>query len=356
MRTLLAAFCLLITLPAPAMAQLVHAKGDDGKRVEGTYVSSINDKRIQESSGLAYSSKFPDIAYTNNDENGPIYTVRPSDGKVVGTIKIDGVKLGDPESLYVDPYGHLWLGDLGDNDEERHDAVIYAFNEPGPGNFEVKESLRFPVKFEDGPKNVEAMLINPISGQVFLIRKVKKDKGDDEAAIYALPTDLKNGQTNVARKLDVKMPNWVTDGEITPDGRRALVKTEDEILIYDPTDWSLMEKFGTRKIGQSESLTIEPDQKSVLIGAEGKDSPLLRIPLPSDTRPTPTETPAESALSDLGDFEPVRVGSSENPIGVSMKQLVGLVVIIGLLVGVATLVWLRVGLRRRRKLSRIRRM
>jgi hypothetical protein len=353
MRTLIAAICLLITFPAPALAQGVHTAGDDGKRVDGEYVSSIDDDNIKESSGLAYSSKFSDLAYTINDENGPIYTIRPSTGKVVGTIKLDGVKLGDPESLYVDPYGHIWLGDLGDNDEERDDAAIYAFNEPGAGKFEVKQTLKFPVNFDDGPTNVEAMLVNPISGQVYLIRKVKDKKKD--GSIFALPNPLENGQTNRARKLDTKMPPWVTDGEITPDGARALVKTEDEIFVYDPESWELLDHFKTRKIGQSESLTIEPDQKNVLIGAEGKGSPLLRIPLPADARPTSTATPTESALSNLEDFEPVPVGSSESPVGVSLKSLVGLVIILGLVVGMASLVWLRVGLRRRRKLNRIRR-
>lgn len=353
MRTLLAALCLLITLPAPAMAKVVQADGDDGKRVEGTYVSSLSDDRINESSGLAYSSKYPDLAYTINDEDGPIYAVRPSTGKVVGTIKLDGVELGDPESLYVDPYGHIWLGDLGDNDEERDDVAIYAFNEPGAGNFHVKETLKFRVSFDGGPTNVEAMLVDPISGQVYLIHKTKKEK---DSSVYALPNPLVNGQTNQARNLDKPMPKWVTDGIITPDGTRALVKTEDEIYVYDPTDWKLLDQFKTRKIGQSETITIEPDQKNVLIGAEGEGSPLLRIPLPADARPTSTETPAESALSNLQDFEPVPVGGTEEPAGVSLRSLVGLVVILGLVVGMAALVWLRVGLRRRRKLNRIRRM
>jgi hypothetical protein len=353
MRTLLAALCLLITFPAPAMAQGFHTAGDDGKRVEGEYVSSISDDRINESSGLAYSSKFSDLAYTINDEDGPIYTIRPSTGKVVGTIKLDGVKLGDPESLYVDPYGHIWLGDLGDNDEERDDVAIYAFNEPGAGKFEVKETLKFPVTFPDGPTNVEAMLVDPISGQVYLIHKTKKEK---DSTVYALPNPLSNGQDNRARNLDKQMPKWVTDGIITPDGARALVKTEDEIYVYDPETWERLDQFKTRKIGQSESITIEPDQKNVLIGAEGEGSPLLRIPLPADARPTSTATPTESALSNLQDFEPVPVGDSETPAGVSLRSLIGLVVILGLVVGMASMVWLRVGLRRRRKLNRIRRM
>jgi hypothetical protein len=348
MRTLLAAICLLITLPAPALAQVVEKK-DDGR--EGTVVSSIDDDRIQESSGLAYSSKFPDIAYTLNDENGPIYTIRPSTGKVVGTIKLDGVKLGDPESIYVDPYGHLWIGDLGDNDEKRDDTAIYAFNEPGAGNFQVKEMLRFPVSYEGGPANVEAMLINPISGQVYLVHKSKKKN----RTIYELPNPLRNGQTNVARDLHKRMPDWVTDGEFTPDGRRALIKTETEVHIYDPTTWDEMDKIKTHKLKQSESITIEPDQKTFLIGSEGKDSPLVRVPLPADDRPTPTETPTVSALSNLGDFEPVPAGGANNPLGVSLRSLVGLVVIAGLVVGMSSLVWLRVGLRRRRRLSRLRR-
>lgn len=243
-----------------------------------TIVSRMADERIRESSGLAYSVKYPDLAYTMNDSKNraAVYAVQVSSGRVVGEVDLEDFDLHDPESISVDPQGRLWLGDLGDNDGERDDASILVFDEPGPGDKTASAVQRFPISFEDGPENVEGMMVYPSTRQVFLINKT--DGG--AATLFSLPQPLRNGETNTATDLRRAMPARVSDAAFTPDGRYALVKTATGVVGYDVTTWKPISSFATPGLDKGESLTVEPGGRSILIGSEGDDSPLVRVALP----------------------------------------------------------------------------
>jgi len=259
------------------------ACGAVGDTPSGTVVSRIADERIRESSGLAYSVKYPDLAYTMNDSKNRamVYAIQVSTGRVVGQVDLEDFDLEDPESIAVDRQGRLWLGDLGDNDIERDDVSILVFDEPGPGKKAARAVQRFPVAFKDGPANVEGMMIYPSTRQVFLINKTEGGAG----TLYVLPKSLRNGEENIAINLRRPMPARVSDAAFTPDGRHALVKTSTGVVAYDVATWQPIKSFQTPGLDQGESLTVEPGGRSILMGSEGDDSPILRVNLPSELAP-----------------------------------------------------------------------
>ena len=266
-----------------------------------TIVSRMADERIRESSGLAYSVKYPNLAYTMNDSKNEamVYAIQVSSGRVVGQVDLEDFELQDPESISVDPRGRLWLGDLGDNDGERDDASILVFDEPGPGDKTARAVQRFPITFEDGPENVEGMMVYPSTRQVFLINKT--DGG--AATLFSLPHPLRNGQTNTATNLRRQMPARVADAAFTPDGRYALVKTATGVVGYDVTTWKPVSSFQTPGLDKGESLTVEPGGRTILIGSEGDDSPLVRVTLPATLAPGGSTTAPDSAGGSQSDSE-----------------------------------------------------
>lgn len=266
-----------------------------------TVVSRMADERIRESSGLAYSAKYPNLVYTMNDSKNraAVYAIQVSSGRVVGEVDLEDFDLHDPESISVDPQGRLWLGDLGDNDGERDDASILVFDEPGPGDKTARAVQRFPVSFEDGPENVEGMMVYPSTRQVFLINKT--DGG--AATLFSLPQPMRNGETNAATDLRRAMPAGVSDAAFTPDGRYALVKTPTGVVGYDVTTWKPVGSFVTPGLDKGESLTVEPGGRSILIGSEGDDSPLVRVTLPSTLARAASTTAPGSAGGSESDSE-----------------------------------------------------
>ena len=254
-------------------------------------VSTIDNKDIEESSGLVVSTGHPDLAYTINDSGNDavIYAIRISTGKTVGTTELSGGSYDDTEALSIDNRGTLWVADTGDNDHERSDIALYSLPEPGEGEHSVK-ARRHPVTYSNGPQNVETLIINPKTNKKYLV-----SKGPLGGEVYPLTDDLKTGAANTVTPLDVEVPLLITDGTFSSDGRYALVRTAIALHVFDASDWHPIRKQSLPAQKQGETLAMEPGGTSFLIGSEGEDSQLLRLGFSAESdAPVPTaqtETP-----------------------------------------------------------------
>lgn len=243
-------------------------------------VSHLASSRITESSGIAASYTYPDVGYTLNDNSETrqtVYSFRISTGALLGRTELPYPKRGNTESIYADPKGRLWVGDLGDNDGNRTDAAIVRFTEPGPGKRTPTGLVRFPVRYSNGKPNVEAMLVNPVNDQVYLINK----RESSTSSLYRLPATLVAGRTNLATPTSVSMPANVSDGVISRNGRTVIVRTDDDIHFFRTPTWNRYAVFDVPALKNPESVTIESGQTTFLFGSEGKNSPVYRYPIPS---------------------------------------------------------------------------
>ncbi len=251
---------------------------------DSTVVSTMSDPRIAESSGLTLSVRHEGLAYTINDSgNAPIvYAIQVSTGKTVGTTRVLGGTLVDTEALSIDRDGTLWIADTGDNAGTRTDTALYSLPEPGEGDHTVT-ATRYPVSYADRPHNVEALLINPVTGAKYLATKAAPG-----GKLLELPTTLSTTEANIPTQVKAVVPAITTDGSFTPDGRFAVLRTYGTMSVYDASTWKLLRGVELPKQEQGETLVVEAGGDSVLIGSEGKDSTLLRVPLD-----TSSATPAE---------------------------------------------------------------
>lgn len=273
------------------------ARRADGAEAGPGVVSRMSDPRITESSGLAISVKHDDLAYTINDSgNDPIiFAVKISTGAVVGTTTITENTPIDTEAIAIDGDGELWVADTGDNEERRTDVALYALPEPGAGDHSVA-AARYPITYPSGPADVEALLINPRTGAKGLVTK-----GLFGGDLLALPSKLVANQTNEAKSLGHDMPAIITDGAMSADGRYALLRSYSDAYLYDATTWKPIRSAQTPAQKQGESIAIERSQKSFLIGHEGANSELIRVPLTLEgaepAKPSPKPEPTKAAAS-----------------------------------------------------------
>ena len=269
------------------------ARRADGAEAGPDVVSRMSDPRITESSGLAVSVKHDDLAYTINDSgNAPIvFAVKISTGAVVGTTTITGSTPVDTEAIAIDGDGELWVADTGDNEANRTDVALYALPEPGPGDHSVA-AKRYPLTYPSGPADVETLLINPRTGAKGVVTK-----GLFAGELLALPKKLSTQKPNKAKSTGHDMPAMVTDGVMSANGRFALVRTYSDVHLYDAKTWKSIRSHRTPPQPQGESIAIERTQKSYLIGSEGANSALIRIPLtlPKVATPKPTAKAKPSA-------------------------------------------------------------
>ncbi|WP_326722349.1 WD40 repeat domain-containing protein [Streptomyces sp. NBC_00243] len=306
----LAGVLLMGALAAPAFA----ADGDDG--------FTIKDPRITESSGLAASRQHPGIYWTHNDQdNGAyLYAVDSRTGETVATITMTGVGTPrDVEAIQIGPDNQIYVGDIGDNDGVVWDYVwVYRLPEPKVLKDQTIRTTQYVVKYSDGPRDAESLLVHPKTGRVYII-----DKQEDGGHLYEGPAKLSASGTNVFKPV-VPVDLWATDAAFSPDGQQLAVRGYFGGISYD---WNggKIEKLGRISVplGQGESVSYSTDGTKLMLGSEGAGSSVVAEDAPGDA--------GEASKSPSGSGSSAQGGDSDSngfKVG-ALALAIGLVVVIG---------------------------
>ncbi|MGW6847119.1 WD40 repeat domain-containing protein [Streptomyces sp. NPDC054958] len=271
----------LAVLPGPALAAEAPAASS----------FTISDPRIKESSGLAASRIHPGVYWTHNDsDDGPfIYAVDSATGRTVARVTLKGIgKPRDVEAISLGPDGQLYVGDIGDNRGGTWDHVwIYRFPEPKQLGDVTVEAAQFTVKYADGPRNAESLMVHPVTGRVYIA-----SKDENKGGLYEGPAQLSTGGTNEFRRV-ADVP-WVTDGAFSPDGTRLTLRGYFTARTYPWKDGLPVgegERVDAPWQGQAESVTYTPDGSTLMFGAEGEGSRVIAVPVAAASAPSASPQP-----------------------------------------------------------------
>ncbi|MET7939217.1 WD40 repeat domain-containing protein [Streptomyces sp. NPDC005302] len=251
-----------LALAAPALAD----GGDDG--------FTIKDPRITESSGLAASRIHPGVYWTHNDsdDGAYLYAVDSRTGRTVATVTMSGVGAPrDVEAISLGPDGDLYVGDIGDNLGGKWDHVwIYKLPEPKVLKDQTIRATQYVVKYSDGPRNAEALMVHPKTGRVYIA-----DKDEDGGHLYEGPAHLSATGTNTFKPV-APIDLWVTDGAFSPDGRHLAVRGYFGGILYDWNGGGIKRegRLNVPLQGQGESVTYTTDGTKLMYGSEGANSPV----------------------------------------------------------------------------------
>ncbi|QTD99238.1 WD40 repeat domain-containing protein [Streptomyces cyanogenus] len=303
-------------LPASAADGTAEGRGDQG--------FTLKDPRITESSGLAASRLHPGVYWTHNDsDDGPyLYAVDSATGKTVARITLRGIgSPRDVEAISIGPHNEIYVGDIGDNFGGRWPYVwIYRLPEPKKLTDQTVTATQYVVKYSDGPRDAESLLVHPRTGRVYII-----DKKEDGGHLYEGPATLSTSGANVFRPL-AAVDLWATDAAFSPDGRHLAVRGYFGGIHYD---WNggRIERKGRLDVplqGQGESVSYSADGSKLMYGSEGADSAVQAVDAPD--RPAAAKSPSRGGGS----------GATADGSGTGLK--VGAVIVA---VGVAALFGLR---------------
>ncbi|MFF3487499.1 WD40 repeat domain-containing protein [Streptomyces sp. NPDC002701] len=259
---LLAGALLAGALAAPAVA--------DGSPGSGGF--TLEDPRITESSGLAASRAHPGVYWTHNDSDDGafLYAVDGRSGRTVATVTLSGVGTPrDVEAISVGPDGHLYVGDIGDNLGGTWDHVwIYELPEPKQLKDQTVRATQYDVKYADGARDAEALMVHPKTGRVYIV-----SKNEEGGGLYEGPAELSAARTNTFERVgDIGL--WVTDGAFSPDGGQLAVRGYFGGVSYDWNNGK-PKRQGRLSVplqGQGESMTYTLDGATLLYGSEGAGS------------------------------------------------------------------------------------
>jgi hypothetical protein len=268
-----------------------------------TTITTIKEKSITESSGLAASHSTPGAYWTHNDSgDGPFIYAFDTRGDSLGIFRVTGAQARDWEDMAAGPgpdagKSYLYLGDIGDNDETRDEVVVYRVAEPAltaatrnltkarPGSTEPAEAIR--LKYPDGKHDAEALLVHPTTGNIYIVNKVPIAN----PTVYEATAPFMAGKVTTMKRLgEIRVPSIfggvVTGGSISPDGRRVALcdyfQGYEIVLPASSRDFDdiwkqRMTGFDLGKRKQGESITYRLDGKAFLATSEGKQSPLIQV-------------------------------------------------------------------------------
>lgn len=268
-----------------------------------TTLTTIKQKSISESSGLAASRSMPGAYWTHNDSgDGPFIYAFDTRGNSFGIFRVNGAEARDWEDMAAGPgpqanKSYLYIGDIGDNDEKRDEIVVYRVPEPAlsattrkftrarPGSTEPAEAIR--LRYPDGKHDAEALLVHPTTGHIYIVNKVPIAN----PVVYEATAPFTPGKLVTMRRLgEIRVPSIfggvITGGSVSPDGRRVALcdyfQGYEIVLPAGSRDFNDIWKqkmigFDLGKRKQGESITYRLDGKAFLATSEGKQAPLIQV-------------------------------------------------------------------------------
>jgi hypothetical protein len=195
-------------------------------------IGQIEHPRLTESSGIVVSRKDPAVFWTHNDGGGKrqVLYAMTRHGKSLAEYRVTGAALDDWEDIAADEQGHLFLGDVGNNDAKRQSIAVHQVDEPDTkaapsGSVRVTRSwnLRYPA----APFDCESLFIWGEHG--YLISKVFKD---ERADIYRF--SLTNAAATQTLEVigEIKIDSPVTGADISRDGNLLGVVAKNGAYVF----------------------------------------------------------------------------------------------------------------------------
>lgn len=240
-------------------------------------------KKLKEVSGITYLPK-NNLIYTLEDSGNKnaIYALN-SDGKLAKTITITNATNVDWEDITKDKNDNIYIGDFGNNDNERQDLCIYkvAKNELNKDMAvaEYKVSFSYPEQTEFPPKKKE--LFYDVEGffehenYFYLFTKNRSKNFDGTVFIYKIlnaPGTQKATKIGEFKTCDNYNHCVLTSATISPDGKKVVLLSHDKIVLFKDFKGDLFHKGTQTEIklnhfSQKEAIVFK-DNSTLLIADE----------------------------------------------------------------------------------------
>ncbi|MCA9587781.1 MAG: hypothetical protein KC657_20800 [Myxococcales bacterium] len=252
----------------------------------------VGAPEITEASGLVASRRHADVVWTHNDSGdvARVFALRTTDASVLGAVSVTGANATDWEDIALGTHAgvpSLFIGDIGDNAARRPNVTVYIAPEPdvAPLPASVAVTLAMTLTYEDGPRDAEALVVDPRSGELVVI-----EKSLGPAGVYVLtPPFAATGVLRRVATIDLSrsgVGTLVTAADVTGAGDAVIVRTYGGALWYPRAEGSEMWRalVGTScpidvaSEGQGESIAASADAKTVFTLSEGVGSRLNATP------------------------------------------------------------------------------
>ncbi len=274
-------------------------------------VGRLEDSKIREASGLAYSRSQENTLWIIND-NGAKEDVHAIDttGKRLGEFDLKKSRNKDWEDLAsfeMDGTPYLMVADIGDNDAKRGYRTLYFVAEPAAEKkADAQLQWRVDFRYPHGPLDAESAAVDIENQRVLVLSKrqippilyavpLQSDANEPvlATALGAITGLQQPTRSEVALAPKTKDWFWQPVGmDISADNSAAVILTYRAVYYYRRAadqDWldalnSSPARVSLGNFKNAEAIAFGADSKTVFVTGENKHSRLLRIDFPGEER------------------------------------------------------------------------
>lgn len=217
---------------------------------------------LKESSGLETGR--PGFLWSHNDsgDSARFFEI-DTNGNLLRTIKLSGVKAVDIEDMTQDAEGNLYFGDFGNNANNRQDLCIYKI--PGPDllasdsvtpriiRFSFEDQLQFPPPPEEQNFDCEAFFHH--GGSLYLFSKNRGSSG--YCKMYRIPDQEGYYTAALIDSFDTR--TWITSADLSPDARSMVLLSYNRIWVFSGIQGTDFLK------GAASEVLIDSTQKEAIV-------------------------------------------------------------------------------------------
>ncbi|MEJ8800870.1 hypothetical protein [Pontibacter sp. H249] len=238
------------------------------------------DERVQESSGLAHG---PDSTlWTHPDSGNPaiLYNIART-GELLDSIPLPQLQNTDWEDLAEDEE-HLYIGDFGNNANQRKDLRIYkirreGYTLAGSINFSFEDQDAFPPAEDDFHFDLEAFFYYEDSLYLFTKSRGKHKK----LKLYTLPATPGTYKATMQEQLPVQA--MTTAAALSPAGDQFAILGYGKLYLFEVQNRSINLSgkhycIPIARTGQAEAILYTSQHELLLTNEAGKLFKVRLIP------------------------------------------------------------------------------
>ncbi|MDP7348482.1 MAG: SdrD B-like domain-containing protein, partial [Phycisphaeraceae bacterium] len=221
----------------------------DTRFLAAVVAGNVNTSPIEEASGLVASLLNTDVLWSHNDsgDSARFFGINTSGG-FLGSFALSGAANIDFEDIAVGPGptagNFIYVGDIGDNGALRSTIEVYRVAEPtvtssgGDQSATLTGVDTITLTYPSGARDAETMLVDPITGDLFVVTKRTQFNEIYRAAAPGA------GSSSITLELMGQMA-WgdgdfstgtgyagAVGGDVSSDGSQIIVKSYSEVYAY----------------------------------------------------------------------------------------------------------------------------
>lgn len=202
-------------------------KKSDGSALVSPPEKVLVKPLITEASGIADSKTHPGHLWVMEDGGNPVQLLLLGhDGQVKAELPISNASNRDWEDMVL-AGNHLYIGDIGDNEQKHGSYSIYRFPEPAQGAKNITQVDKIRFRYPDKSHDAEAFLVDPVNGEVVVFTK-----RDSLSKIFGLSANYSLTAENTVTDLGTLPYNAVVSAALSPDSKLVFIKTYNKIYRY----------------------------------------------------------------------------------------------------------------------------